>query len=91
MTTNSLYMDEIVSELEQLTIDAIIEIHDSEANGISLPKLSISDRVVAKLVNIWNADVLFPKRGIYRPYVEQTITRYAQNRQFWKKQFNLKK
>lgn len=90
MKTNSLYMDELLSELAQLDSNAIKEIHDSEATGISLPKLSISDTVIAKLADKWNKDEVPPKRGYYKNYVEQTITRYAQNRQDWKKKFNLK-
>lgn len=43
MKTNSLYMYELLSELAQLDSNAIKEIHDSEATGISLPKLSISE------------------------------------------------
>lgn len=93
MKTNSLYMDEILSELSeisQLDSNAIKEIHDSEANGISLPNLSISDNSIAKLADVLNKNVISPQRGYYKPYIEQTITRYAQNRQEWKKKFNLK-
>lgn len=90
MQTNSLYMAELLSELKQLSIPAIVEIHDSEATGISLPKLSISDAVLTTLANSWNKAVVSPDRGFYRPYIEQAITRYAQNRQVWKKKFNLK-
>lgn len=89
MNTNSLYMDEILTELTRLTTSAIEEIHDSKATGISLPKLSISDTVITKLAEQWNNGVVFPKRGFYKSYIEQTITRYAQNRQSWKKKFNL--
>lgn len=89
MNTNSLYMDEIFSELTQLSEEAISEIHDSNATGTNLPKLSISDKVINKLEEKWNKEVLLPKRGYYRSYIEQTITRYAQERQFWKKKFNL--
>lgn len=85
MKTNSLYMDELISELTQLNNSAIKEIHDSEVTGISLPKLCISDTVIAKLADKWNEKVEFPQRGYYKPYIEQTITRYAQNRQDWKK------
>lgn len=90
MNVNSLYMDELLSELTQLTTNSIKEIHDSEATGISLPKLSISDAVIAKLADEWNKGVLLPKRGLYKSYIEQTIIRYAQKRQFWKMKFNLK-
>ena len=89
MTTNSIYMDEILSELFELDRNAIGEIHDSEPNGISLPKLSVSDDVLTKLTEHWNKDVVYPKRGLYKPYIEQTITRYAQDRQGWKKKFGL--
>lgn len=89
METNSLYMNELLSELAQLDRDAIKEIHDSEANGISLPKLSISDEVIAKLAGKWNEDVISPQRGYYKPYIEQTIIRYAQDRQKWKRKVNL--
>ena len=69
MTTNSIYMDELLSELFQLNHGAIGEIHDSEPNGISLPKLSISDEIITKLTECWNTDVVYPKRGLYRNYV----------------------
>lgn len=58
-------------------------------NSINLPKLSISDSVIAKLADKWNKEVVSPKRGVYKSYVEQTIIRYAQNCQFWKKKFSL--
>ena len=89
MTTNSIYMDEILSELLHLDHIAIGEIHNSEPNGISLPKLIISDKIIAKLTQCWNKDMVYPKRGFYRNYVEQTIVRYAQYRQGWKKKFGL--
>lgn len=54
MNTNSLYMDEILSELTGLTNSAIEKIHDSAATGISLPKLSISDTVLTtNLIEQW--------------------------------------
>ena len=89
MTTNSIYIDELLSELFQLNHGAIGEIHDSEPNGISLPKLSISDEIITKLTERWNTGIDYPKRGLYRNYVEQTIVRYAQDRQGWKKKFGL--
>ena len=89
MTTNSIYMYELLSELFQLNHGAIGEIHDSEPNGISLPKLSISDEIITKLTERWNTGIAYPKRGLYRNYVEQTIVRYAQDRQGWKKKFGL--
>ena len=64
-------------------------IHDSKPNGISLPKLSISDEIITKLTERWNTGIAYPKRGLYRNYVEQTIVRYAQDRQGWKKKFGL--
>lgn len=38
----------------------------------------------------WNKDIGYTKRGFYRNYVEQTIVRYAQYRQGWKKKFGIK-
>lgn len=90
MKTSSLYMDELLSELKQLDNNAIKEIHDSKATGICLPKLSISDTVIDKLAEKLNEKVTSPQRGYYKSYIEQTITRYAQNRQYWKKHFGLK-
>ena len=49
MTTNSIYMDEILSELLELDDEAITEIHDSELNGVNLPKLSVSEDVITSL------------------------------------------
>ena len=89
MTTNSIYMDEILSELLHLDYIAKGEIHNSEHNGINLPKLIILDKIIAKLTKCWNKDMVYPKRGFYRNYVEQTIVRYAQYRQGWKKKFGL--
>ncbi|XVG95235.1 helix-turn-helix domain-containing protein [Eubacteriales bacterium KG125] len=89
MTTNSIYMDEIVSELMLLNRDAIEEIQASEPNGISLPKLSITDEIISKLAECWNKNIVRSKRGLYKPYIEQTIYRYAQDRQGWKKKYGL--
>ena len=89
MNMHSLYMKEILSELKQLSLDAIEEIHNSKVTGISLPKLSLSEAVITELADKWNEGVSFPQRGFYRPYVEQTITRYAQDRQGWKNKFGL--
>ena len=46
MKTHSIYMDALVSELTQLSYDAIKEIHDSAPLGTSLPKLSITEEVI---------------------------------------------
>ncbi len=89
MEANTLYMKEIVNELKRLTFDAIKEIHDSEADGTNLPELSLSGQVIDEIASKWNELVVPPKRGIYKSYVEQTITRYAQNRQHWKAKFGL--
>ncbi len=89
MSTNSIYMDELLSELVRLNQSEVKEIHDSDPNGISLPKLSITDDVITKLTDHWNKGIVSPRRGLYRPYAEQTIQRYAQDRQGWKKKFNL--
>ena len=85
----TLYMKELLSELSRLSPSQVEEIHDSEANGISLPKLAMSDQVINDLKHTWNKKVAPPQRGYYRPYVEQTIIRYAQDRQGWKEKFNL--
>ena len=90
MSTNSVYMDEILKELVQMPADAIKQIHDSESTGVSLPKLSLSDELIGKLAQTLNRAVNYPERGFYRNYIEQTITRYAQNRQHWKEEFRLK-
>ena len=84
-----MYMDDVLFELAQLSTESIKEIHDSEASGGSLPKLSISNAIINKITYKWNKDVVLPKRGLYKSYVEQTIIRYAQNRKFWKEKFEL--
>ena len=84
-----MYMDDLLFELAQLSTESIKEIHDSEARGGSLPKLSISNAIINKITYKWNKDVVLPKRGFYKSYVEQTIIRYAQNRKFWKEKFEL--
>lgn len=71
----------MLSELFQINRNTIIEIHDSEPTGISLPKLSISDEIITRLTEHWNKDIVYPKQGWYRNHIEQTITRYAQDRQ----------
>ena len=78
-----------LSELLELDDEAIAEIHDSELNGISLPKLSVSEDVITSLKNQWNKDVVYPNRGVYKNYIEQTIRRYAQDRQGWKKKYRV--
>ena len=91
MKTNSIYMDALVSELTQLSsYEAIRKIHDSVPLGNSLPKLSITEEVIRKISEEWNKGVAYPKRGYYRPFIEQTIRRYAENRAIWKKEFNLR-
>lgn len=40
-----------LSELLELDDEAIAEIHDSELNGISLPKLSVSEDVITSRLN----------------------------------------
>ena len=89
MKTNSIYMDALVSELTQLSYDAIRKIHDSVPLGTSLPKLSITEEVIRKISEEWNKGVAYPKRGYYRPFIEQTIRRYAENRRIWKEEFDL--
>ena len=89
MSTNSLYMSQLLMELKSLSFNDIKEIHDSDAIDISLPKFSISESVITELKNHWNDGINFPERGLYKNYIEQTITRYAQNRQSWKKKFKL--
>lgn len=89
MNSNSLYMNEVLSEISQLPFDAIKKIHDSPATGISLPKLCISDALISKIAGKLNFKVCFPQRGLYKPYIEQTLIRYAQDRQNWKKTYNL--
>ena len=84
-----MYVDDLLFELAQLSTESIKEIHDSEASGGSLPKLSISNAIINKITYKWNKDVVLPKRGFYKSYVEQTIIRYAQNRKFWKEKFEL--
>ena len=90
MSKNSLYMNELLSELKKLKPDQIIEIHDSEANGISLPNLSITDSFVSELGQEWKKHFENQPNAPYKSYVEQTVIRYAQNRQQWKKKFELK-
>lgn len=89
MKTNSIYMNALVSELTQLSYDAIKEIHDSAPLGTSLPKLSITEEVIHKISEEWNNGVSYPERGCYRPFIEQTIRRYAENRRIWKDKYNL--
>lgn len=90
MSKNSLYMNELLSELKKLKPEQIIEIHDSEANGISLPNLSITDSFVSELGQEWKKHFENQPNAPYKSYVERTVIRYAQNRQQWKKIFELK-
>jgi len=57
--------------------------------GTSLPKLSITEEVIHKISEEWNNGVSYPERGYYRPFIEQTIRRYAENRRIWKDKYNL--
>ena len=85
----TLYMQDLESELIKLNPSQIEEIHESETNGISLPKLAMSEILVNAVKLKWNQNVQSPERGYYKSYVEQTIIRYAQDRQSWKKKFGL--
>ena len=87
MNTQSMYLRELLSELKKLPVDAIKEIHDTDAIAVSLPKLALSEAVLDDLAKKWNEGVQLPQRGIYRSYIERTVLRYAQNRQYWKKKF----
>lgn len=90
MAKNSIYMSTLAAEISQLPPAAILEIHDSPPNGVTLPKLAVSDEIVEQLTAKLNRGVTSPRRGFYRSYVEQTLTRYAQNRKKWKNQFGIK-
>lgn len=90
MKANRVYMNELISELKQLSFNELKEIHDSSLTGVSLPKLSVSPEVIDDIKDKFNKGVHLPERGILRPYIEQTLVRYAQNRQEWKKKFNIK-
>ena len=89
MQANSLYVDELQTEILKLDEKQLREVHDSEMNGTALPKLSINDEFVNKLITTLNKGEKAPNRGYYRPYIEQTAIRYAQQRQLWKRKFEL--
>lgn len=90
MKAQSVYMNELLSELSQLDMEAIEEIHRSKLEGTSLPKLMLTDSFIEDLAKKWNKDIQRPERGIYKSYIEGTVGRYAQNRQVWKKKFDIK-
>lgn len=89
MSINSLYMSELFNELSQLSLDQIKKVHDSDMEGVSLPKLCLSDDFISDLCKKWRQLLPNSSRGIYKSYVELTVNRYAQNRQEWKSDFNL--
>ena len=89
MSINSLYMSELFNELSQLSLDQIKKVHDSDMEGVSLPKLCLSDDFISDLCKKWRQLLPNSSRGIYKSYVELTVNRYAQNRQKWKSDFNL--
>lgn len=90
MKIHAEYTNELVAELKQLSVDQLKQIHDSQLQGVSLPKLSVSPEVIETLKAKFNQGVVLPERGMTRPYIEQILTRYAQNRQVWKQTFGIK-
>lgn len=89
MSINSLYMSELFNELSQLSLDQIKKVHDSDMEGVSSPKLCLSDDFISDLCKKWRQLLPNSSRSIYKSYIELTVNRYAQNRQKWKSDFNL--
>lgn len=87
----TIYMQELGSELFKLDPSQIKEIRQTEAKGISVPKLALSDTLIDAVKREWDKKLNLSsnEKGYYRSYVEQVITRYAQDRQGWKKKFGL--
>ena len=77
------YTCAIIAELEQFTtFDQIKQIKDEELNSTIVSHLELSDELVNKIRDKWN-DTIFKtiERYCTRPYVQEVILKYCQNRQ----------
>jgi transcriptional regulator with XRE-family HTH domain len=83
------YTCAIIAELEQLTtFDQIKQIKDEELNSTIVSHLELSDDLVDTIRNKWN-DSIFKKSYCTRPYVQEVILKYCQNRQKYINAFSL--
>lgn len=77
------YTCAIIAELEQFTtFDQIKQIKEEELNSTIVSHLELSDKLVNKIRDKWN-DTIFKtiERYCTRPYVQEVILKYCQNRQ----------
>lgn len=95
MVSNNLYEDAIIEELNQIRdADVIKSIHDTDYNGVALARLGISNDLIDKVKDNWS--VLYKPnpnskkpRSWYRPYIVETIEKYVQNRDTFRKKYEL--
>ena len=89
------YTQAIKAELEQLTtFNQIKQIKDEDFNSTILAHLEMTNSLVDTITRKWNASItLFRDDGnpsyFTKPYVQETIIKYCQNRQKYIKIFKL--
>ena len=93
----TIYTEAIKKELKQLNdFEQISEIKDTELNSTILAHLEMSEDLVDALKNDWNKKGIFKKieknvdSYCTRPYVQDVILRYCQNRSKYKNKFGIK-
>lgn len=95
MASNNLYEEAIIEELNQIRdVNVIKSIHDEKYNGVALARLGISDDLIDKVKDNWS--VLYKPnpnskkpRSWYRHYIVETIEKYVQNRDTFRKKYEL--
>ncbi len=88
------YTKRIREELSKIQDSFIIKtIHDSNLTSAVLPYLDLSEELISSIQGTWNDNHVFYENGkksvCYAPYVSQTIIKYCQNRDKFKRQYSL--
>lgn len=72
----NIYMEKLEKELKNLTADEIRFYHKQKLTPKVLAHLRLTDEFIDEITRYWCANTL----SCYRPYVQDTIIRYAHNR-----------
>lgn len=84
------YNEAIKNELGHLeSFSQVKEIHDKELNAVVLAHLKLTDSLVTSVRDSWQAKKLFQGSYCTRPYVQDVIVRYCQNRSDFREKFSL--
>ena len=84
-------MDQLAKELLKLnSLDQIKEIHDSELTGSSSINITeASDLIIIKIKEKWEEQGIFTGSYVLKPYILDTVIKYAANRSHFKEHFSL--